>query len=154
MTLKHRVVYFFVRPRRFLKTWAGTAALSLLIGCASATDPTASVATMQSDQLREQYIDTLCRAYGRGRYENIRLELVRREALTPDEWKMVEQHQIRNGMSECGLLASWGGPGVYVTRNRSMLSSETVTQWTFQDCGDCKTRHVTTLDRKIIQWEP
>ncbi|HZR46766.1 MAG TPA: hypothetical protein VFA47_08690, partial [Candidatus Manganitrophaceae bacterium] len=132
MVFERLFIHLFTRPPS--KIMAGAAGLSLLIACASAPDPVASVATMPSDQLREQYIDTLCRAYGRGQYENVRSELVRRGALTPDEWKMVGQHQIQNGMSVCGLLASWGGPGVHVTRNRSMLSSETVTDWTFQDC--------------------
>ena len=127
--------------------------LSFLVACASTPDPIASVATMSSDQLREQYIDLLCNAYGRGHYENVRLELLRREALTPKEWKMVEQHQIGIGMSECGLMASWGRPGVYVTRSRSMISTETITDWTFQDCTVCRAHHVTTRDGKIIQWE-
>lgn len=128
--------------------------LSSVVACASTSDPVSSVATMSRDQLEQQHIDILCRAYGKGGYEPVRSELIRRGALTAEEWKLVEQHQIRIGMSECGLVASWGKSGVYVTRSRSMLSTETVTDWTFQDCSACKTRHVTTRDGKIVQWEP
>ncbi|GEM_PF-6151383 len=125
-----------------------------LISCGSKVDPIYSIATMNTDQLQSQYIDYLCQAYGQGQYENVRVELIRREAFTSEEWKMIEGHQIRVGMSECGLLASWGGPGVYVTRSRTMHSLETMTDWTFQECPTCKARHVTTRDGKIIQWEP
>lgn len=136
------------------KPFLSAVLFSLLVGCASSSpDLIASVATMPDDQLQQQHVDILCRAYGRGQYENVRSELIRRGALTAEEWKLIAQHRIRTGMSECALMASWARSGVHITRSRSMLSNETVTHWTFQECADCKAHHVTTLDGKIVHWE-
>lgn len=39
-----------------------------------------------------------------------RAELERRQALTEEEWHLVDQHKIRIGMSRYAVLASWGPP--------------------------------------------
>src|SRR5579884_604432 len=76
-----------------LKTLLGAMTLLNLVSCGSKVDPISSIATMNTDQLQHQYIDYLCQAYGQGRYENVRVELARRETFTSEEWKMIERSE-------------------------------------------------------------
>lgn len=39
-----------------------------------------------------------------------RAEISRRGLIKDAEWTLIDQQKIRVGMSECGLLASWGRP--------------------------------------------
>jgi len=52
--------------------------------------------------------DQLCSDYHEFEYPEAKGELKRRHALTEVEWKLVEQHQIRIGISELALICSWG----------------------------------------------
>jgi hypothetical protein len=48
------------------------------------------------------------------------VEIKRNEESPPDiwEWELIEKGEIKNGMTQCGLLASWGMPTHIVRRSR------------------------------------
>jgi len=106
-------------------------AFSVLAGCAP--DPHSPGAILIEDEASVRQEDTisLCQAfganiqkiYGVNGLRRIREELVRRDALTPSDWSLVDRREIAIGMSECGLLASWGVP-TQVRRNVTAAGEE------------------------------
>jgi hypothetical protein len=54
---------------------------------------------------------------------------MRRQALTSDEWSLVESGRIRVGISELALLCSWGSSRV----NRTVTASITSKQYVYGD---------------------
>src|SRR5271168_4747559 len=63
----------------------------------------------------QQYMATrpdliLCAAYSVSQTDSLRQELIRRKLLTDTDLKMLAKKTVYNGMSECGLLASYRIP--------------------------------------------
>jgi len=68
------------------------------------------------------------------------------EHLPPDswEWELIEKGEIKEGMTQCGLLASWGKPVQIVKSSRS------VDEWIYQ--GFVKYGSVHIRKGKIKKW--
>jgi hypothetical protein len=106
-------------------------AFAWLAGCAP--DPHTPSAILIEDEASVRQEDTLslCQAFGENSKKiygatglrRIREELVRRDALTSSDWALVDRREIAVGMSECGLLASWGVPA-QIRRNVTPLGEE------------------------------
>jgi hypothetical protein len=60
--------------------------------------------------LRQEDALQLCLTYHLAGQQRIREELNRRQALSVEEWALVDAKRIGIGMSRCALLASWGIP--------------------------------------------
>jgi hypothetical protein len=58
-----------------------------------------------------------------------RAELERRQALTEEEWQLVDQHKIRLGMSRCAVLASWGPPTDVKQQTNEYGLTQVVWRW-------------------------
>ena len=80
------------------------------VGCAGSP---LRISTMDDAQLREQDTADLCNAYYSFKKPNIKAVLTRRGVIPDTEWPLIEQHKFEIGMSEYGLLASWGQPDYY-----------------------------------------
>ncbi|MBM3318805.1 MAG: hypothetical protein FJY75_13230 [Candidatus Eisenbacteria bacterium] len=74
------------------------------------------VTRMTPAQLKQASDAEICNAYSHTRAEPrtrqapIREEMLARGLLTDEEWPLVEQRQLRPGMSKLALIACWGYP--------------------------------------------
>jgi len=102
---------------------------SILAGCIS----------MQTDEewLRSRSNSQLCESYHSPMFTwvsplHLREELERRNALTADEWSLVEQGKIAIDMSPLAVTCAWGKPDDV---NRTVTAAGVHEQWVF-----CETR--------------
>jgi hypothetical protein len=103
----------------------------LLAGCAPDRHSPGAILIEDDASVRQEDTLSLCQAfgtnsrkiYGANGLRRIREELLRREALSPADWALVERREIAIGMSECGLLAAWGVPA-QIRRNVTPLGEE------------------------------
>ena len=89
-----------------------------LMGCAGSP---MHFASMEPDELQTQNVNALCNAYAIIKDKEVRTELIRRNALTDAEWKLVDGNYLQVGMSELALYCLKGSviPGVSGTVNTS-----------------------------------
>ena len=128
-------------------------AAALLAGCASHV----RMANMTPADLAEQSSMDLCQSYhwttskGTDR-PDVRAELERREALTAEEWKLAESHEVRIGMSEVALMCAWGHPGPPCgSIDESVSSQGTTRKWVYRLCSYGKTQYVYTENGVVIE---
>ncbi len=76
-----------------------------IAGCAGSP---ARISMMSPEKLKTQRAEDLCFAYHMLKGEKTKSELVRRNLLTADEWKLIDQEQVQPGMSQLALICSWG----------------------------------------------
>jgi hypothetical protein len=74
----------------------------------------ARITSMSADELKAEDSKKLCSAYAFSHTENVKNELLRRNAIASSEWKIVEEKKIQPGMSELALICSRGQPGIMV----------------------------------------
>ena len=81
----------------------------LVVGCAGSPF---QISRMDGDQLSSVSDDQLIRALGNEVYRNEAMfeEARERGLVTRDEIRLIKAKQIRIGMSESALIASWGQP--------------------------------------------
>lgn len=122
----------------------------LLGGCAGSP---ARIGMMAVDELPSEDSRNLCRAYHHHGSEKAKAELIRRNEIPADEWSDIEEKKIRIGMSELGLVCSWGKPGIYGSINRTVNKYGERTQWVYRSCSRCKAKYVYTENGKITSWQ-
>jgi hypothetical protein len=70
----------------------------------------------------------LCKEYHDVGSPAAKREIIRRKLLTPNEWKLVQSHWIRIGMSETALICSWGSS---TETNRTVLANSVHEQYVY-----------------------
>jgi hypothetical protein len=96
----------------------------------------------------------LCNAYAHSKLEKAKAELIRRNDIPDDEWPDIEDKKIRIGMSELGLVCSWGKPSLYGTINKTVNRYGESKQWAYRPCTSCKAKYVVyTENGKITSWQ-
>jgi hypothetical protein len=58
----------------------------------------------------------------------IKTELNRRDAVSDEDWPLIDNSKVRIGMSECALLAAWGQPTVI---NHTMTAAGESSQYVY-----------------------
>ena len=101
-------------------TAAFSAVVVVLVASSCAGSP-ASVSLLSQQELKQESAENLCNAwalFGRGQ---VRKELERRGAITPAEWRLIEEEKVQPGMSELAVICSWGYPDDSgVSRNQAL----------------------------------
>jgi len=105
------------------------------------------------EELRTENSFNLCNAYAYSKSEKAKAELKRRNAIPDDEWSVIEQKKIRMGMSELGLVCSWGKPSLYGTINKTVTRYGERKQWVYRSCSSCKGQYVYTENGKVTSWQ-
>jgi hypothetical protein len=125
-----------------------SAIATLLSGCATSPESMAHRSNLD-----------ICQSYGvfsasplwAARAQSHRDELIRRKALTNEEWTIVQQRSIRIGMSQCALYASWGRPD---RSNRSVAAGGVVIQHVYNaGYRHIRPRYVYTRDGTVTGWQ-
>lgn len=118
----------------------------LLAGCATTQD-IASQPDME-----------VCRSYGVFRTGILlatapayRDEMIRRQLLSDEEWMLVERKELRIGMSQCAMYASWGRPD---RENRSVGSYGVHIQHIFNTgYRYIRPTYIYTQNGKVRSWQ-
>lgn len=129
--------------------------LSMCIGLAGCAGSPASVSMASPDELSSFSEKSLCNAYDFDGSEKARSELERRGVIPGHEWGLIEADKISIGMSELGLICSWGMPSYEGGVNRTVTSSGVRKQYVYRDCccGGCSTQYVYTRDGRVVSWQ-
>ena len=122
----------------------------ILAGCAGSP---ARIGMMSPEELRAENSYNLCNAYAFDKSEKSKNELIRREAIPKEEWPIIEQKKIIIGMSELGLICSWGLPGIDGNVNKTVTAGGVRKQWVYRGCRVCKGKYVYTENGKITGWQ-
>jgi hypothetical protein len=88
----------------------------------------AAIAKDDEQKLRSEQTLDLCDAFAAYHQPAVRGELIRRNALTPEDWARVDKQQIEIGMSTCGMYAAWGKPQ---SIKRSVTSAHSLTEYNY-----------------------
>lgn len=124
----------------------------MLIFLACAGSP-ARIGMMSPEELRSETDSNLCNAYAVTRSDKAKAELKRRNSISVNEWALIEQKRIRIGMSELGLICSWGYPGIYGSVNTTVNRYGEHKQWVYRSCSMCKASYVYTENGEVISWQ-
>ncbi|MDH5393944.1 MAG: hypothetical protein OEY11_12215 [Gammaproteobacteria bacterium] len=68
------------------------------------------ISFMSDQEIKAERSGNLCNAYALNRSDRVRAELIRRNEITDEEWKVIDNKKIRIGISELALVCSWGAP--------------------------------------------
>ena len=118
-----------------------------LAGCAGSP---VRISMLSPQELKAENAWNLCGAYAHGHSEKVKAELVRRGEIPDDEWPLIEQNKIRIGMSEFGLVCSWGGA---YRINETVGSWGVHKQWVYRACRSCSAQYVYTENGKVSSWQ-
>jgi hypothetical protein len=122
-----------------------------LISCAGSPF---NISRMSPDELQNQDILPLCRAYSHEWHkgnENIRAELIRRNVFTTDEMQMIDQGQIGIGMSQMAVICSWGYP---YDVNKTVGSWGVRKQLVYRGTGTySKSKYIYIENEKVTSWQ-
>ena len=116
-----------------------------LSACAGSPD---RIALMSTEGLQEEDSYNLCNAYAVNRQEKVKAELILREEIPLGEWQLIENKEIRIGMSRLGLVCSWGYPGAENIK-RFEGSWGLREQWVYGSGNTCRGRYVYIENGKI-----
>jgi len=125
----------------------------LLIGCAGSP---MKLSGMTSDELQLENSFTLCNAYNYNKKETFRTELERRNALTSEEWEMIDSGYIQVGMSEVALWCLKGGimQGVNGSVNTTTGSWGVNKQYVYRPLGmNGPANYVYVENGKVTSWQ-
>jgi hypothetical protein len=111
------------------------------------------ISMMSSEELSHQDSYLLCNAYALKRSKNIKTELLKRNIIPPKEWQPIDQGEIKRGMSELGLICSWGYPTINGSINETVGSWGVHKQWVYRLCSTCSSQYVYTENGKITGWQ-
>ena len=124
----------------------------LLLACATMAACTQS-SMMSPERMAGADSKQLCTDYHQVRSPNIRAELERRNAITPEEWALIDGKKVKIGMSEVAFLCAVGTPTVYGAINRSQGSWGTSTQYVYRFCQTCKAQYYYVKNGKLTSWQ-
>lgn len=127
-------------------------ALSLIVtlpGCAHFKPLSSPEAAAQLDenQLCRRGKSTNCNSSQGCKQDKFAVEEIKKRGLIQDwEWPLIEQNKIKRGMSECGLIASWGGlPKI----NKSVGSWGVRKQYVYKRAGN----YVYVRNGVVTSWQ-
>ncbi|MBW2105994.1 MAG: hypothetical protein JRI26_08230 [Deltaproteobacteria bacterium] len=124
--------------------------ISLIVFLGGCAGSPARIGMMSPEEVQAENSYNLCNAYAFSKSENAKAELIRRNAIPDDEWPVIEQKKIRMGMSELGLVCSWGYPS---TINKTVTRYGERKQWVYRSCSSCKGQYVYTENGKVTSWQ-
>ena len=110
------------------------------------------MAVMSPEKLSTIDSNGLCKAYYDSPTQNIKAELVKRNALTEKEWSAVAKKNISIGMSETAMLCSWGSPGGWGDIHARSSANGTTKQYVYRVCRSCGATYVYIRDGKVSSW--
>ncbi len=124
----------------------------IIVICVAFTACTPS-SMMSPERLANADSKQLCDDYHQVKSHNVRAELERRNAITPDEWVLIDSKKVKIGMSEVAFLCAMGTPTVYGAINRSTGSWGTNTQYVYRFCQTCKAQYFYVKNGKLTSWQ-
>jgi len=110
------------------------------------------MAIMSPEKLSAIDSNGLCKAYYDSPTQNIKAELVKRNALTEKEWSAVAKKNISIGMSETAMLCSWGSPGGWGDIHTRSSAYGSTKQYVYRACRSCGATYVYVRDGKVSSW--
>ena len=112
------------------------------------------VASMSSEELQTQTDWVLCNALANNKDKEVRDELIRRNALSDAEWKMVDGNYLQIGMSELALMCVKGQiiPGVNGSINRSTGSYGVKKQIVYESAFGTR-MYIYVENGKVTSWQ-
>ena len=111
-----------------------------------------NLAKMSPEELKSQGSTDLCKSYANSRDQEVRAEILRREEIPERDWIAISAKKIQIGMSELGLICSWGTPGIWGDINTSTGRWGTHRQWVYRSCDMCDATYVYTENGKVTSW--
>ena len=139
--------------KKYLLCLAIVTPIIFLIGCAGSP---MKLSGMTSEELRLENSFSLCNAYKFNKKETIRTELERRNALTFQEWEMIDSSYLQVGMSELALWCLRGGimQGVNGSINTSTGSWGVNKQYVYRPLGMNGPAHYVYVENgKVTSWQ-
>ena len=125
-----------------------TILLPLLALTACAGSP-ARISMMSPEDLKFESNNALCRGYSFSKSDKLKMVIKDRNLFTENDWALIENGQIRIGMSEEGLICSWGLPLSGV--NKSVGSWGVRKQYVYG--MNSRRPYVYVQDGKISSWQ-
>ena len=123
------------------------ALVAIVTGCAAHSP--ARIGSANAEQLSQIPSEKLCLTYELYQTPNAKAELVRRNAIPEADWPVIDAKKVRIGMSELGLVCSWG----YAKVNSTVNQNGTRNQYVYRKCRDCKATYVYTRNGKVTSWQ-
>lgn len=123
-------------------------ALALLMaGCATVGMPSKPTKPLA------QHIDVeLCHFYYKNPTPELRAEIDRRLGFGKDEWRLIDENKIRNGISANALVCSWGLPVPFGDIHQSVGQWGVHSQWVYRKCTSCDATYVYTQNGVVTSW--
>src|SRR5579872_242479 len=89
---------------------AGGLLIFTVAGFLTACAPNAplAIALDNAEEIKTRPTESLCVAYYVTGSDQVRDELNRRAAISPQEWPFIEKGRVTEGMSPCAVEAAWG----------------------------------------------
>ncbi len=122
-----------------MKNWVVVFIAFVLSACAGSP---ARIAGMSPDELKNEDSRKLCGAYAFNRAENVKKELLRRNAISSGEWKAIDEKKMEAGMSELALVCSFGQPSMMVKEGENQ-------RWLYHRCTACPATVVLISNGKV-----
>ena len=100
----------------------------LFMGCSQVSNPKPKTFNINTADFSKATNEQLCEIFGyrNNRAYDAKKELLKRNIFTQEEWKLIQERKIKIGMTECGLLASYGLEGRYkmnyTTQDKKLIS--------------------------------
>lgn len=116
----------------------------LFLGCATAD--------LTPDKLASADSFYLCNKWHQNKSWEIWSELVGHEAITQNEWPTIERGKFYIGMSELGLVCSWGLPNYYGAVNKSVGPWGVHKQYVYRNSRRSQAMYIYVENGKITSW--
>ena len=122
----------------------------LLVGCAGSP---LLISNLSYERLKSVNAYSLCNAYAVSPTDSIRVEIQRRGIVPLYEWDLINRKRINIGMSEFGLVCSWGYPFISGRVNKSIGSWGTHKQYVYRACRGCSGTYVYVENGFVTSWQ-
>ena len=139
--------------KKYLLCLAIVTPIIFLIGCAGSP---MKLSGMTSEELQLENSFSLCNAYNFNKKEQFRTELERRNALSSQEWEMIDSNYIQIGMSEIALWCLKGGimEGINGSINTTTGSWGVHKQYVYRPLGMSGSAHYVYVENgKVTSWQ-